>query len=104
MCPRKYREAEVDHGSVQRVAHLGQLQCLRLVLIDPTHSPHQHFGHGCKYSPVPVLISISNVGASRLRPEPGMISALGLKTGGQIAQAFAMSQMGKDHREKMIVS
>jgi len=81
-----------------------QLDADRVVCIQRPRDADQHLGEVRKDAPIARLVGVGQRRARRATAEASVIefAAHGAKAGFDVAQAFAVSQLGKSHRQKLI--
>src|SRR5712672_1225089 len=103
--PAKELEAQPNERGVQSKAQIGQFRIRRAVVIKASCSAHEQLGNGFKQTPVPVMVGIGQISARESAPESHVIEcgALGVQTGNDITQAFAIRKLPEAERQKVIV-
>src|SRR6267142_4278975 len=102
--PAKELEAQCNQRGVQSKTQIGQFR-IRRVVIKASCSAHEQLGNGFKQTPVPVMVGIGKISARESAPESHVIEcgALGVQTGNDITQAFAIRKLPEAERQKVIV-
>lgn len=102
--PRKQRQAQVDGGGIQGVDRLGEIHCKRLLSIQPACGADKRVGELGINAPVARLVGVGQGAAAHVATQPQVIEFGGLRaqTRLDVAQAFAVGQLCKSHRQKLV--
>ena len=98
--PREQREAQVDGGRVQSVETLIEIHADRIAGVQGPCDANQDLGEIGIDPPVARLVSVGQCGARHLGAESHVVELGAERTQARfdIAQAFAVAQLGERHR------
>src|SRR5258708_16542747 len=99
--PWKQIQGQRDDGGVQSENHVGEIGIQRGTLIERGGSAHQDFRHALVQSPIPMVISVSQISAGNLAATAEVIEQWisRLQTRYDIAQPFPSSELAKTPRQ-----
>jgi hypothetical protein len=102
--PRKNREAQIDGGGVESVNGVFQLDSKRFVDVEPSCHSDQTLSEVAVDAPIPSRVGVGQGIArySRAKTQVVELGRLSAKTSFDIAQALAIRQLRKRHREILI--
>src|ERR1019366_4909661 len=103
-CPREQREAEIDGGGVQRIQARVQIDADPIVDIQWPGDRDQGLRKISEDSPVARLVGIGQSSTRPLAAKSPVVklAAYGPQTSLNIAQAFAVGELSKAHRQKLV--
>ena len=103
VCPGEERHAQVDGARIDRNDHAVETKRIGFVRIQAASFADQNLGQSFVDTPVPVLVGVSQIGASDFAPKTHRISELiAPQTRFDVAQSFPISELSEDHREILI--
>ena len=102
--PREQLQAQVDGGRVQRVETLIEIHADRIAGIQGPRDANQDLGEIGIDPPVARLVGVGQGGARDVAAESHVVELSAKRTQARfdIAQAFAVGQLGERHREELI--
>ena len=102
--PRKYRQAQIDSGRIQRVDRLGEIDAKRFVHVKRAGNADQALRKVGIDTPVSNRIRIGQRVARHRTAKSHVIELGGLaaQTGFDVAQTLAISQLRERHTQKLV--
>jgi len=103
-CPRKYRQAQIDSGRIQRVDRLREIDAKRFVHVERSSNSDQALGKVGIDAPISNGIRVGQCVARYRAAKAHMVEFGGLtaQTGFDVAQALAVGQLRKRHAHKLV--
>lgn len=103
-CPRKEAETQVDSSRVQGIDGVAELETQFLVSIELASPSNEHLGEVAIDSPIARFVGIRQGAARDYAAETHMVEppTLGSQADDNIAEAFAVRKLCKDHAQKLI--
>ena len=102
--PREQREAQVDGGRVQSVEGLIEIQADRIAGVQGPRDANQDLGEISIDPPVARLVGVGQCRACDLAAESHVVELGAERTqaGFDIAEAFAVAQLGEGHAQELV--
>ena len=104
--PREEREAEIDGGGVQCISILFQFDSKGFVGVKSQSLLNQHLSKVGEDAPVAFFVGVGQGAASDGMAQAAVVGfgANSVEASGDVAQAFALGQLGERHAEELFVS
>ena len=104
--PREEREAQIDGGGVQCISLLFQFDSKRFVGVKSQSFLNQHLSKVGKDAPVAFFVGVGQGAASDGLAQAAVVEfgPNSVEASGDVAQAFAVSELSKSHGQKLFVS
>lgn len=102
-CPGKHWKTQVNSCGIDSVNHLINIQSIRISHVEALRPSYQNFGYICIGSPIPLLVSVSEIGACDPSPDAhGIQEVVVSQTGLNVAQSLPEGQLGENHGKELI--
>ena len=102
-CPGEHRKTQVNGRGINGVDHLINVDSIGIIDVKALGFTYQNFSYIMIDSPIPVFVSISEVGASHSSPNTHSVQKRTVTQAGlNVAQPFPEGQLGKDHTQKLV--
>jgi hypothetical protein len=104
ICPREYRQTQVDGGGIQGIDCVGELHAERVVGVELSRLRNERLGKLGMNAPVACFVGIGQRGTGNWRAKPHVIELGRLRREARfdIAQTLSVSELRKGHAAKLL--